>query len=223
MILYCAGMRRSGSTAQYLIAKELVERYHRGLGVRQGLETRFDLWERSAWWYVVKGHRVPQAPHPMIRDWERVWVLRTFRDVRDCVVSNLRCDSKLTFELLVAMRRYQHEIECQAEWDRMAPRGRTLLSRYEHSIAPPYLVREVARIAQFLGIAVAEMECQEIAAKWGVAANRKRPESPETYLIPRHCGTGSVGQWRTALSAEQVEVLNDVFGRWLAKMGYAVD
>lgn len=231
MLVICCGMLRSGSTLQYQIAVELLQRADRGEGIGEvrhvhcrELDARTD-----GKTHAVKVHKralLPGAPDALQAGYATG--LYISRDIRDVAVSlmNMR---QVSFEQLMfrggeveqALRDYQ-------AWTALPG---MLMSKYETMMAD--LQGEVQRIAQHLDIEISDTEAAAIAHTYSLDRQQRRiqnwksdPEydaaqhDPNTLLHHNHIRSGKSQQWRTALTPMQIAYLESVAGNWLRSQGY---
>ena len=235
--IFCAGMMRSGSTLQYQLAAELVER--RGLGRRLGYaaEADFPRVRRAAdagtsGCKVFKAHTCTAEMQSLFGE-GRACALYIFRDLRDVALSLMR-KYTFTFEDLLAARWLDQVVADGEEWTRLPG---VLVSCYEKTVGD--LREEVERIAAHLGIAISPAACLELAAAHDLERQRehvrkiqrrKAAEDPQgalffderTLLHHDHIRSGAVGEWRRVFTLAQTALLEDRFKGWLLARGYAL-
>lgn len=229
LLVICCGMPRSGSTLQYQIVCELIERA--GTGVRpkgwpSPIEPRMVAAASPV--YVAKMH----DPDPRLQDLDPRFTryVYVYRDVRDAIASHLQ-KMRAAGEGDIPPARIgdvvrQRMLEPFMHFTtRPAP---MLVSRYEEMIAD--VPGEVACIAGFLGIRLEESEYASIAAALELSAQREYLEShrwsadeawdERTLLHRNHINDGRVGKHRDVLSAAQLRAVERVAGAWLIERGY---
>ncbi len=171
MLIYCLGMPRSGSTLQFQIAAELVERH--GLGRRLPFLARPKvprlvraLCGRSRA-FVLKTHALDPVS---VDHWERdsSLGLYSYRDVRDALVSALRM-AQQPYTDSWARAFLQSVFEHQEAVLRMP---RVLVQRYEDITGD--LGEAVAQVASHLGIAMAPGEADALALNFVPEAQKAR-------------------------------------------------
>lgn len=228
MLVVCCGMPRSGSTLQYQIVCELIERA--GLGHRPAtwpspIEPAMASGPRPI--HVAKVH----DPDPRLatldpRFTRHVYV---YRDVRDAIASHLqkhRAAGRPDIppeELGALVRRTM-----LAPFDHFAAIPGILVSRYERMIED--VPGEVRRIGAYLGVPAEGAAAEGIAAGLGLAAQRRYLDARDwrpgevwdgrTLLHRHHISDGRVGKFREVLSAEQLREVERVAGAWLRRAGY---
>ncbi len=233
MWIFCGGMHRSGSTLQFQLTAHLVEAAGRGRRVEWAPADEFPRVREASrgepGWKVFKTHHCTPAVAAEFaaRNARGVYI---FRDVRDVVVSRVRISGR-SFDAVWA-RALDRALAAFDQWTRLAD---VLVSRYETVVGD--VAAEVARIATHLALDVDRRECERIAAAYAparqeerireaVAAGRLRPGpggrlfDPVSNLHVNHIGSGRSGDWRTALSAEELALVEGRARRWLTANGY---
>jgi FkbM family methyltransferase len=216
--VFCAGMMRSGSTVQYQLVQRIVESSGRGEGVwyckPQDFPRLYEKRKREPKTFVMKCHNYLPWIDELVRDGRAV-VLYTYRDLRDAIVSYMRVE-KRSFEGVINEGWLEQRLEDDAAWYH-APGVHRM--RYEDWISD--LEGESLRIAALLGIDLSKAEAAAIAEEFGFEAQRARlPELENRIMYPEHVHSGESGQWRHALSVEELDFLESVIGEWLLARGY---
>lgn len=223
MLVICCGMPLSGSTVQFQIASELVERL--GVGRRvpgYGGPAPEEALRELAPVSVIKSHQ--PIPLPGGPDGPYVRYLYSYRDVRDALASWLlkRGDEDapdlgdVTRDEMLGPFRY------------FTARRRVLTSRYEDFVDD--LRSEVRRIGDFLELDAADELVGRIADELSLSAQRrfidaKRWSDGEafdqhTLLHRSHIRDGRPGRYRERLNEEQLAAIEGAAGEWLDEMGY---
>jgi predicted nucleic acid-binding Zn-ribbon protein len=235
MWVFCCGMVRSGSTLQFQLAAHLVERAGLGKRVEWVEPEHFPELRRKYLDYsgrkVVKTHACTDE---MLSEFEKgnATGVYIYRDIRDVFVSNMSKTSK-SFTELWDERLLDFCLSTFQQWTGLQG---VLVSRYEDVIAD--LPKEVARIADHLGIAVDSQTCEEIASDYTVGKQLERisklaatlaPESerasdavydPESMLHVDHIFSGASGRWREVLLPAEVALIQRRASEWLLANGY---
>jgi hypothetical protein len=235
MWIFCGGMARSGSTLQFQLTADLVERAGRGTRVEWVPPDEFPrLRERYAGypgWKVWKSH---ECTPEMLAEFAagNARGVYVHRDVRDVVASRMR-EGGLTFAQLWATGFLDRTLD---RFDRWTTLEGVLVSRYGQMVTR--LADEVGRIARHLGLAVGPDEQVEVAQQYtvprqldrireAVAGGRLRqsPDGRTSYdpvsnLHPDHIGSGEAGEWRRVLTREELAMIEDRAGKWLVANGY---
>lgn len=237
MWIFCGGMTRSGSTLQFQLAAHLVEQAGRGTRVEWASPEDFPAlrkkYEDDPGWKVWKTHSCTDDVLAEFRAQNAKGVY-VFRDVRDVVLSNMR-KQDVGFDKL-----WQQGVldAILGNFDRWTSLAGVLVSRYEEMVAD--VPAEVGRIAAHLGIAVSADETERIASQYTVDRQRDRIREaetagtlsrmqqggdvfdPESNLHLNHFFSGHSGEWKTALTPEQVALIEDRAGDWLVANGYSL-
>lgn len=231
MLIVCCGMPRAGSTLQYQIACELVERA--GLGVRPGAwPTPLEpgMWADARPLHVAKVH----DPDPRLAsgggfDPRFTRFIYAFRDVRDAIASHLQ---KITGagEPDIPADRIGEVVRSRMlePWAHFTLLPGVLVSRYETMIGD--IAGEARRIAMHCEIEADEAMIESIGAKLDLGAQRRYIESrtweadeawdDRTLLHRNHVRDGRVGKFRDVLSPAQLGAVERVAGVWLRERGY---
>jgi hypothetical protein len=225
-------MIRSGSTLQFQIASELVERHGMGRRVEYVPESEFQALAarhgNSPGFKVFKAHQCTPDLAELCR--EHALAIYSYRDLRDVAVSAMR-KFGFSFNQLLENRWLDQAVADGERWVRVP---RVLVTRYEDLVLD--LSLEVRRIAEFIGIELLPMEDKEIARDLSMDKQRARiadampdlagtaPASliaydPTSLLHHNHIHEGEVGGWR-ALPADDLRELENRFGQWLVTHGY---
>lgn len=241
-IVICCGMQRSGSTWQYLVASDLMERQGRGarIGFMDGAEfIRQDLAgfpEKRA--VVLKCHRFHQAYARLIASGEAK-VIYSYRDIRE-IVSSLLWKYGWTFEQLLASQLLETILEDYDAWTSIPT---ALIQSYDLMIDPA--VEAVQQIASYLDLDIDSETAHAIADKYNREANRARTQQikqqlqqvgldltqpgnalahdPQTLLHWNHIRPANQRNWRAELTPAQLNALLPVIGNWLIETGFADD
>jgi hypothetical protein len=230
--VFCGGMIRSGSTLQYQVASELIERL--GLGRRTGYvppseHTRMLAGTPAGMLGTFKTHELTEPIADQVRR-NRSVALYIHRDLRD-VVSSLQQKEGARLEGEHLAGTVRELLRRDSQW-RALPR--VYVSRYEDVIFG--LGSEVLRIAGFLAISCPGSLATEIASvlsyreqEQGIAAaaeqdliavNPTNVYHRHTLLHRNHFQGGLIGRYRVDLTAGQRAVIEDIAGPWLAQYGY---
>ena len=218
---------RTGSVAMFQIMREIVETQAVGFAPVMPHGKEIEFWEENIgdWTHndatvVTKLHRWMDflSSHK-----DRIKVVMTIRDMRDVTVSlmNFRGGG---FEPAINSNAFKGNIAGQAEWEEEIPVNSLLKIRYEDFVR----IRAVTtkQVAGFMGVSLQLSDAMRIEQKWNINANLRR--SLKSYVIghpefmsPRHIQSGKVGQWKEALTHEQIlEVQDRVGHKWFEENGY---
>jgi len=229
-------MQRSGSTLQFQITARLVEAA--GLGKRvewvkaSHFATLQQKYATDESWKVIKTHACSEQ---MIEEFDRrnAMGVYCYRDLRDAFVSAMR-KHDLTFE---QMWKAEFLETCLRQFRKWTVLPRVLLSKYETMLVD--VPGEVARIAAHVGVHADDEKCRQIAAEYSLERQKERIGEakksgklqraygnafydPHTQLHANHIYSGATGEWRSALSAEQIAKIDAIAGDWLVAHGYEV-
>jgi hypothetical protein len=155
-----------------------------------------------------------------------------FRDVRDVTVSRMR-KSGQAFSALLNVGFLERILSAFDRWTSLPG---VLVSRYEDVVGD--VATEVGRIAAHLGIIVSREECTRVADDYTLARQLERVRladaagrlrrsgqavyDPVSNLHVDHIRSGRSGEWRTALTLQELAVIEDQAGAWLTRNGYAL-
>jgi Sulfotransferase domain len=239
MWIFCAGMKRSGSTLQYQIASHLVEGVGRGFRLPWSPSHEFpEVRERHAdshAWLLFKSHECTPEMAAEFLDHDARG-LYTFRDLRDVIASQM-VFLGTSFERLWSTGFLNECVEQHAAW---TTQPRMFVTRYEATIDDP--LGHVQQIAEHLEIRVKKSQVAEIAADYSFenqqariantqhtswrhvpAVDKELRFDPRTLLHHNHLGSGRPGAWAEILSADERLRVEDAFGGWLLDHGYTVN
>lgn len=231
----CAGMKRSGSTVQYQLVSEVVERSDMGRRIGYVLPDEFSAVDRDL--ASEQGLAVAKSHDfiPLLEEKQfgtRVRVVYVFRDIRDVVVSMMADQNREFYRLLLSgdLSAIIHQGELWRSWNHV------LVSRYEEMTND--LPGEVVRISAFLGAHVQRKQAEEIAADFSLEAQQARIREfdfenqgyrkdgtltvvdPVTNLHRDHIRSGKAGRWKADLNPVQSALLECLTSRWLLANGY---
>ena len=99
-------------------------------------------------------------------------------------------------------------------WEAWARDPRTLLVRYEDLVADT--AKQLARLADFLLLAVSSQDLADVAAAYAVAEGARPPGEG------LHFNKGIAGRFRSELTPSEQDLCSRRFGPYLERMGYAV-
>lgn len=230
--VFCGGMLRSGSTLQYNMAAELVERHKIG---------KREMWidDHSGYFantpgeagvIVFKSHLLSPQIEERIKNSGSI-ILTCFRDVRDCVASwQVKTGSELSLEdglnfAAGAISNFSvwEEIDCP----------RKLVSRYEDFVGD--VAGEILRIAGLIGLDASPSVVAEISADLSVSSLQVRVSAlgetdltrsgpftwdTKTLVHTDHLNGGIIGRAENELSCDLYEALTETYSGWLLAHGY---
>lgn len=222
-------MIRSGSTLQYQIVSDLVERFKIGFRVGYVTEKTFpqaySTYGEQVGYKVIKTHVCTTQIQDLFARGEAIG-LYSYRDIRDVAVSAMR-KFEMSFEQLIQKKWLELSIENGALWRQQ--RGISL-SKYEEMVVD--LPAEIIRTAALIDIVISRYQAIDIAGEYGIEKQRARTETvqkiagardsfdPHTLLHYNHIFKAEIGGWKDHLSVDQVDFLEKKFGMWLRTNGY---
>lgn len=219
MIVFAAGMRRAGSTAIFNIVRELVEESGKGYALRLP-DHRHDIvrgYFDDPRMIVVKAHALKDYFEEFVG---RAKVLMSVRDLREIVCSLIRLnqgtfDTIMQYDLLDGYIKEQQTWECATD---------VYFKKYEDWVDD--LFEETKSIAEYLNIELDDETILEIAANWSLDssaehANHTNGTNHITFFNPVHVTSRRKETMYDYLSQEQIQQINERYGWWLDKYGYA--
>ena len=222
-------MIRSGSTLQYQIASDLVERYKLGSRLEYFREAMFpemySVYQRQVGHKVFKAHLCTAEIQELFGRGEAIG-LYSYRDIRDVAVSAMR-KFEMSFKELMQKKWLEFAIESGELW-RQQPR--VFISKYEEMVVDLHV--EVLKTAKLLGISVSSLQAVEIAKEYEVERQRIRMKTtqrgidvkdsfdPHSLLHHNHIFEAEIGGWKKYLTDAEIELLENKFGTWLRNNGY---
>lgn len=245
MLVHCIGILRSGSTLQYNIAKNLVERL--GVGVGEGFFVasqvsdwrKFSTWGSDGLYHVIKMHNM----YPRENEMTRSGVMKMcsiYRDVRDVAVS-LKHNQGLQGDEL--FRTLDSVVSSYRNIKRIP---NVFWQKYEDAISD--VPNAIIELAIFLNLKPVKDDIEWIARECSIANTIKITEdlrndidvdldgksASETYnilkdfydkntlLLPNHISKnrGIPGAWRTELEKNEIDTIMKRHNKWLRETGY---
>ena len=246
--IFCCGMRRSGSTAQYNIVQDITRDTVIDLGFvplsnMDGLIARHDGGDADV---LLKCHA--HLLSRSTRCWElvcdgRIRAVYIYRDIRDVMASCVRVDPEVRnpkrsnylwrFETLL-----HNTLDEYYAWMSL-PGYLTHVVRYEDVIGGLY--KEVIGLSWFLHDGIETHDAKLIAEKYSIESQRDyiasrvlrdgshrvgRGEPDERVLWSNHIGEHDadnpfgIGQYKDILTEEEIDMVERVAGPWLKDRGY---
>jgi hypothetical protein len=231
-LLLCCGMIRSGSTLQYQVVAELVERNQRGRRAgfidEQNAADALAGARATAGMVVLKTHQlIPELRAAAQQGNARV--LYTFRDLRAVAVSAMR-KWELPFTHVISRNGWL-EVAVRASLEILALPN-VCLSRYEDMVNA--LSSEVDRWAAAIDVKISRSEAGALANEFSLQAQLERvkqirlqrPDGKTDYfdsgslLHHDHIFDGSIDGWKTQLENWQIRQIERRFGDWLQEHDY---
>jgi len=227
MLAICGGLMRTGSVAMFQVMREIVESTGTGYAPIFPRNHELEYWEKhiDEWAHgddivVAKLHRWEDFLDPFAL---KLKVVMTIRDMRDVAVSLMNFRGG-TFENAFHSNAFKGNLTEEIRWTINGGEDRVMTVRYEDFI----LVRAVTTkaVAKFIGIDISLSEAMQIEQKWNINANLRRAKAGYTedhpeFMSERHIKSGKAGQWKTALTEEQIKTIQDHIGpTWFHDRGY---
>lgn len=237
MWVFCSGMKRSGSTLQYQLVAHIVEAA--GRGGRVGWTETFEAAASSAeaetisGWKVYKNHNYSDSMGVLLGRGEAKGVY-VYRDLRDVFVSFMH-KQNAPFERLWGRDILAELVENYDLWTRQP---NMLVTRYETMMAD--LRDEIVRIAAHLGLTLSDDEAAAVADEYRVDKQLERISTATELMhhpgikrvgVDKHSllhenhiseEQGQVDQWKTALTPDEIGLIEAKYGGWLLARGYAL-
>jgi len=241
MLIICNGMVRSGSTLQYNLARNIVEKLNLGIG--KGFfsnnkilrNKKFSKWLDDDQYYIIKMHAVLENYKQY---GQNVIFLYIYRDIRD-VAGSLKLKYGREGNELI------HSLSQAVEiFEEMKKIPRVLWQRYEDVIID--LPQAASQIAEFLDLKVSEELLRGVAEECSLEKHahvmhhmqqslsqklkcffikkilRMHFYDTQTLLHPDHISrnVGLPGSWQRELSHQEIDKVTNQFGFWLEREGY---
>ncbi|MGD1828395.1 MAG: sulfotransferase domain-containing protein, partial [Spirochaetaceae bacterium] len=239
MIVFCVGMIRSGSTLQYQIVSELIEKcgFGRSIGwvPPEKIDTIIDASYDDSNFIVVKSHDVTNKMLSLSK--EKVKFFYIYRDIRDVTVSAMR-QFNWSFEESIDHLSWSLDIHNKIE---KCSDHDIYISKYEEVFNN--LRSEVRSISQYLGVNASEDIIESITNNLSIESQKEKVkkfkskhdsliENPDnegdfvdtkTQLHINHINKGKINGFLDILTKEQVLFLNLKFYTWLYIHEYQID
>lgn len=221
--VFCVGMRRSASTRQYNVTRDLLKN-----------EVDFEDMGWTIWQDFPRRHMAVEADiallktHPFLPHFSQYArdiinhgdnkVLCTFRDARDIAASLYKFEGRLDDtgwtnairDVKGAMREFDHWSACP----------NALIQRYEDG----WSAKTIEEIADYLNLSPSEETIRTLWERWSSAnvAGMLPDEGFDrnTLFWHKHLQDGRIGKWRDVFNKKQREELNDICADWLERNGY---
>jgi len=219
------GMRRSASTWQYLVLRDLINGMDAGWVIHQNFDSVVESLDGKYKNVVLKTHpflfEFCNWPKRLLQD-GRLFPVYIYRDLRDVFASMKRLHSKIEY----LSNNWPHELAAIVDVDR---KWRSVdgiyTGRYENMIFNPAL--ELLRMSVHLRISLKHPAAYQIAEYWSIKRNAERmPEaglSTDNMLWSNHIDGGTVGRWQQELTFGEKIMVHEEFGDWLRENYYLED
>lgn len=208
-------MKRSGSTLQFNLVSELLERHGLGVGL-----TTFEVRERKRYpelrYNVTKGH--PFHPLP-----SKSLVFLSIRHPLDCIVSTMQLQKCSFFSALTQMR-----VSCEQSIDWHSSYPECHLVRYEDLFNGNHIVRlfaELYRVSAYLGLQPDSKVILGIAKNnsfWNIKKQTgfQSTNNSTTWYASGHLIDGKVEKYKTYLSIREIEYASGRLENFMMRFGY---
>lgn len=219
MWVIAGGMPRSGSTLQYQMACEIVERCRLGVHInRKGKrQMMYDQqMQQSEMIFVTKSHRVWDYIDQALPTAKVIYVCRDIRDV----IASVMVKSDQSFQAVMSGGLPDMAI---AEYYKWMQARRLWASKYEVMYADP--VAEVIKIMACVEamprsktlLSFATEVAEYLSIENQIARREKRDEKPTRHISPMK---GKPGQYKVILSPAEIKETESRYGDWLRMLGY---
>lgn len=220
--VFAAGMRRSASTLQYLLAKELVELaggHAAGWVIHQKFDETYQALDGEYPFVILKTHAfTPQfsVTADILFERQRAVALTIFRDPRDVAASLLKINrtpqpwEDVMVNMPVVLQEFLLWSSVYAE--------SALIQTYETS--PIHLLKEMAA---FLGIATTLDWQNDCAERHSLEAHKELIDNFDgkydrvNLLWYNHIDKGEIGRYKEELAPEQLVQIEAFYEEWKAK------
>lgn len=211
-------MKRSGSTLQFNLVSELLERHNLGIGL-----TTFEVREKKRHsklrYNVTKGHPFHLLPLNSL-------VFLSVRHPFDCIVSVMQLQKCSFLTALI-----QIEISCSQLLDWHSNYSECHLMRYEMLFNDNHIIRlfaELYRISAYLGLQPGSKVILDIAKNNSFQSIKKQTDcqninNPVTWYTPGHLIDGRVGKYKIHLSNEEIRYASEKLKNFMMKFGYNIN
>ena len=237
MWIIAGGSKRSGSTLQYNIVSELIERTKTGQRVEfakpENFNSIYEKYDGVEGYKIFKCNELTPKIRQLITEGKALGLF-CYRDLRDVIVSfknkdNLNIQNSNSVQNLV--NQYLQNFH---DWIVL---NNTLVSKYENFVDD--IESEISRISLFLGLEVDDKDVSEIAKKLHRSNLKKSQANPEnevfvknstkgfyfdnkTLLHKNHIHSGEPNQWKNELPHNVLNRIEKTSAEWLYNNGYVI-
>lgn len=227
-------MFRSGSTLQYQIASDLVERHNIGERITWHSPSQFPnikkLYSSSDRIMVFKAHKLTLEMQEEVES-GNARVITVHRDIRDVTVSAMR-KNRWSFRNIYRNDRLMYWTSRFDQWSLFSD---ALVCRYEELVTD--LPSVVAAIATQLGLLVSKDETIELSHRYSLKQQKMRTKDiaksghgqgvtkydSHSLLHFNHISSGGIGVYKNVLKPWQVDVIENQCKEWMQRWGYPLD
>lgn len=235
MWFICCGMRRSASTLHYNIVKRVLpDAVDIGWIIHQKFEEIFFEVNDPKKSFILKCHPHLPSRSDVARnlfDHGQAAGIYTYRDIRDVIASlkRLRPTMYTDRDSIDGLAMMYGDTRSIIHEDRLWRNEKNMMiSRYETMMKN--LEVEIACLLKFLykkgEVNALSYYPSVLANEFSIDAMRERAPKDkwdkETTMWPNHVGTGEVGQWKKALTSEEIDIVMKHGKQWLIDRGYEI-
>lgn len=231
MWIFCGGMNRSGSTLQYQIVAEIVERKNMGKRIEWIQPETFNILVKKYKDYkkykVFKSHICNEDIKSECNNNGKIVYI--IRDLRDIVVSLMK-KRNVDFEKVINTKKIDKGIENYYKWINFKD---IYISYYENVILN--LSIEVKNIAKFLNIEINDIDAEYIANYLSFENQKKTINNFQkdkltnfnnsyfdkySLLHCNHIVDGKIGKWKDELTTKEINIIENKYGGFLEEHKY---
>jgi len=237
MWIICCGMYRSGSTLQYQLVSEMVEKF--GIGRRiewisdadnkSGFEIAYEKYNNEPGIKVFKMHDYHDIVKDVVESGNAKCVY-SYRDLRDVFLSShLKFGNE--FSVMVHNKFIENCIDTDKKWTSLKP---IIICRYDNLVNK--LKHEIARIAQFLGLEISEEYQNDLADLFSLESQKKKIDSfaqselnvitenialdPNSLLHKGHINSGEINSWVSRLDLPTILYVEYAGKEWMKEYSF---
>ena len=229
--IFCGGMYRSGSTLQYNIASEIIERLK--IGSREKYYPIHKEYFKNKFnedYKTFKSHILSKEIEEQIKN-NNAYVLLTYRDIRD-VMASWQKKNNFIFTVEDGLKWASNTISSFQKWENISCKKK-LISKYE--IFCSNIKKEVTRISELIGFDIENTIVDKIEEILQVEKLNNRLEGlshdqieidnnlswdKKTLIHINHFQDGRIGKYKNELDIELQTMLKKEFNSWLCTHGY---
>jgi len=225
MLIVCGGMRRAGSTLQFLMVKNILMttgqvQDHLSHEISEGKILDSEIHN------IIKAHQVTPEIITLLEE-PNSKSLYIYRDVRDVLVSEYQLINVQPSVRSVFMNEIVGSvIEDFYKW-KTIPDIR--ISEYSKVMAD--ISAEIRDISEYLGVGISENQVSKISSDLDLKNMKNKQDvlvdkssknnfDRKTMLHSRHINSGKSGQWKNYFTTLQINVLESICEPWLSDQGF---
>ena len=231
IFIFCCGMRRSASTLQYNIVKEILEKSNSGMALGYAesgeIEKLIKKNKDNNGYFVIKVHDFFPLAEELLNE-GKAKIIFSYRDIRDIIVSSMYKWNLGNFDITYNYNYVNILKQSYYKWTTLKD---VYSSAYEDIIKD--LQKEVSEICNYLNIILSKNDIKEIAdqvsfekQKSYLKQNKKFIKTPfgemdsDTLLHKNHLRSGKIKQWETELNKFQIATIQRDWKEWILKNNY---